>query len=405
MSEFHVDPPKACQVLYDNYYMLSIAGPRYHRKAEKLHIALHRGFRTQDQALHFYKQYIAEKEKAGIPTSATIARINEPLILTQDPKNLSNPDYQTRKLRDIFADLDGYRRKERVKLTDRQKELKKENVEQKHTSLKRQQDKELEWAGKRQVEEKAAPFAELDQKEGRDYNTEDEVIVADGENKVEKVSLEKYAKEMEEKTVARVDAEVLESQLQELSTPISLPSRNSTALVQFIYSIADVMLREPVIIVIGFFSSPADLKQYATEYIESEPAHLYTHLVPVPTEVWKSPYVDTKNFQHRIYPKSAEFLQQYHDGKRQVAQEKQEALQRHRQTQKVLEHRTKVQLRSAAPISYSSIDFDVHVNTDVATLFRDPTVRPGMLRPEDGPSPPRPFGDIPNALPFSELAS
>ena len=106
-------------------------------------------------------------------------------------------------------------------------------------------------------------------------------------------------------------------------------------MVQFIAEIGGKRLDEPILIPIGFFANMESLNTYAQAYIES-PTNMFTQLVPVPLEAWKSPFVQTDKLQSRVYPTSAKFLQQYHDSKKQVKEELGQQVKDYEQKQKTV---------------------------------------------------------------------
>ena len=328
MSKYVFQPPKACPPLQENYYMLSIAGPKYHVKSHSLQIAIHRGFRTKNEALEFHRAYLKAKEQDNVATCTTIGKMNEALVLTKQPKHLSQSHYQDTQLHTIFTQL----KADKVKEADLLKKRRQEHRELEQKKLReREKLEELREAKAMTSEGKGnpdgtEPAEETKKPDGPEPVEEskkpDRIETKVAEEKEEKLGILGPAESSKQAIPLTEEEEAKKEKIQDaLRTPLSLPSsKHEFALVQFIAEIGGKRLDEPILIPIGFFANMETLNTYAQSYIES-PTNMFTQLVPVPLEAWKSPFVQTEKLQSRVYPTNAKFLQQYHDSKKQVKEE------------------------------------------------------------------------------------
>ena len=88
-----------------NIAAVSICGPddsKYKIKTDKLSIVLHRSFKTIPETKRFFID--AKKERKVL--SMIPIRTCKAFLITKDPDNLSNADYQSKNILRIFSDLE-----------------------------------------------------------------------------------------------------------------------------------------------------------------------------------------------------------------------------------------------------------------------------------------------------------
>jgi hypothetical protein len=280
---FYFPDPNSIPDRNQPYTLLSIVGKNYQlNPAEgKLGIALHRGF-TKDQL----RTFLLKTRKSKIIRSFLPIRTNAALVITNDPKNLSNNEYQTSTLRRVFSQME------------------------EGTMSPVEDDKEDKDA-KAQKDNEPQKFLISDYaKESMVKMGQVEILRSIENNAMEFLDKEEWLKEEDDDVKGVKDAKDVKDVQNIFQIPPDFKTSEKFALLQFIsYGTDGELLNEPIIIVRGFFDTLDDIKEYKEKYFRLMIKHhekrfiTYLDLVPVPIDTLITPWYSRDSVREMKFSK------------------------------------------------------------------------------------------------------
>lgn len=243
-------------------FMFSIAGPKHHIKSDKLTISIHSVFRSQEKANKYYRRFLKHNRNKNKTTSTVLAPLNYPIVLSTDPANMADENWQ----RTTFA------------------------------KIRRLREEELE-ADERSVHERA---------EGKIPNR----LPTDKSKKQSQQTTD--AKQDPDEQKREIACETVEEKDPESNQPslVRGPEPFDYALIQIISEINTEPLPDPVLIVSGFFKTEQETKAAVTAFENTTGCSAKLAIsVVTKTNMWFHPWYHRTDLANVRYKEK--FLQKY----------------------------------------------------------------------------------------------
>lgn len=231
-NEPHLEDPQSIGNREQPFSLISIVGGKNYKiktTNEKIGIVFHRSFDSKDSI----RSFLISARKNAQPRSYLAIKTYSALVITLDPANLSNEEYQSKSLQKIWNDLGGID----LKMDDHPLDDKVDKIDKlRKIDLDEYKDKEnpVEFKG---VTTKPSDFMNNDE-----WLKEEESIVKT--EKTEKV-----------RDIFKL--------------PKPYRTKEKYAVVQFIsYNTSGELLDEPVVITRGYFQSMTDVEEYKEQYFK-----------------------------------------------------------------------------------------------------------------------------------------
>lgn len=274
------------------YTLFSIVGEHYAIKSvdKKVAIAVHRGFNETS-----LRSFLRETRKTRRPRSYFPFPAHSPLVITNDPRNLENVEYQQSVLSKVFLGIDD------GKDVDEFNDETKSDIDDEKVDLEKIKSDVESKTSVQDISMAPAEQGKLDNFKLSDYEKEsrpaisddlpvDNSLVGDEETKLSEEEMEKL-EEIKAKN-NKIASEVFKM-------PSNFKTAEKYALMQFISCSADgKKLDEPIVISRGFFESKGTVNDYREKFIKLMSRYHSKHfvsrldLVMVPVDTLGSPWYD-----------------------------------------------------------------------------------------------------------------